>query len=354
MENIKDKVRKEERISVEEALSLYENAELFELGSLALEVRRRKNGDLVYYNRNFHIEPTNICRFNCRFCSYRKHSGDQESWDMSLEDVERYVRSHYREGVTEVHLVGGVHPQHDIEHYYNIIRPVRKNIPADVAIKAFSAVEHIAVAEQAGMSFEDGLKYLMEAGMNTITGGGAEILDDEIRKVICPDKPNSEKWLALHEAAQKLGMKTGATMLYGHVESMEDRLKHMERIRSLQDKTGGFSSFIPLKFRSKNNSMEHLGECSIVEDLKTLAISRIFLDNIDHIKAYTPMYGNRTSQMALLFGADDLDGTVEDTTKIYSMAGVGETAGGETALQRMATEAGFRAVERDTFYNIID
>lgn len=353
MKNIQDKVRRGERIDVEEAVAIYEGSGLFELGSLAIEVRRKKNDDLVYYNRNFHIEPTNICRFNCRFCSYRKHSEDQEAWNMSVQDVERYVKSHYHEGITEVHLVGGVHPQHDIDHYYRIIKTVRDNVPDNVAVKAFSAIEHIAVAKQGGMSFSDGLEYLMDAGMDTITGGGAEILDDEIRKEICPDKPGSEEWLELHRAAHLLGMKTGATILYGHIETVRDRLKHMDKLRKLQDETAGFNSFIPLKFRSKNNSMEHLGECSIVEDLKTLAISRIFLDNIDHIKAYTPMYGSRTSQMALLFGADDLDGTVEDTTKIYSMAGVGETAGGEDALKRMASEAGFRAVERDTFYNII-
>lgn len=350
---IKEKVKRSERITVNEAMVLYQEAELFELSELALSLKREKSGNAVFYNRNFHIEPTNICRFHCRFCSYRKSGKDAGAREMSLEDIVQYIEKHYHQGITEVHLVGGVHPNHTLQHYCDIIRVVRENTPKEVAIKAFSAIEHIAVIEQAGISYRDGLQRMMQAGMDTITGGGAEILDDTLRKEICPDKPMSEKWLNLHREAHALGMKTGATMLYGHCESLEQRIRHLESIRNLQDETGGFSSFIPLKFRSQNNEMSNLGECSIIEDLRTLAISRIFLDNISHIKAYTPMYGMLISQMALLFGADDLDGTVMETTEIYSAAGVATCTNTEETLKSLVAEIGFQAVERDTYYNAL-
>lgn len=353
IDQIKDKIRRSERITVEEAITLYKEAELFELSELALSIKREKSGDAVFYNKNFHIEPTNICRFHCRFCSYRKNANDKGAREMSLEEIARYIEEHYYKGVTEVHLVGGVHPNHNLKHYCDIIRVVRTNTPKEVAIKAFSAIEHIAVIEQEGLSYKEGLRLMQEAGMDTLTGGGAEILDDTLRKEICPDKPMSKKWLDLHQAAHELDMKTGATMLYGHRESLEQRIRHLESIRNLQDITGGFTSFIPLKFRSKNNDMSEYGECSIIEDLRTLVISRIFLDNISHIKAYTPMYGMLISQMALLFGADDLDGTVMETTEIYSAAGVANCINTEDSLKNMVAEIGFTAVERDTFYNKI-
>lgn len=353
IDRIKDKVKRSERITVEEAITLYNETELFELSELALSLKREKSGDAVFYNKNFHIEPTNVCRFHCRFCSYRKNATDKAAREMSLDEIALYIKKHYYKGVTEVHLVGGVHPNHTLKHYCDIIRVVRGNTPQEVAIKAFSAIEHIAVIEQAGLSYRDGLKMMMEAGMDTITGGGAEILNDTLRKEICPDKPMSGKWLDLHQAAHELGMKTGATMLYGHCESLEQRIRHLESIRNLQDKTGGFSSFIPLKFRSQNNDMSHFGECSIIEDLRTLAISRIFLDNISHIKAYTPMYGMLIAQMALLFGADDLDGTVMETTEIYSAAGVANCTNTEEALKSMVAEVGLQATERDTYYNTL-
>ncbi|MEG1794448.1 MAG: CofH family radical SAM protein [Rikenellaceae bacterium] len=353
IDEIKSKIKSGERINIEEAISLYKEAELFELSELALFVKRKNSGDYIFYNKNFHIEPTNICRFHCRFCSYRKDATDVGARDMSLNDIVKYIKDHYYKGITEVHLVGGVHPNYTIHNYCDMIRTVRENVPSEVAIKAFSAIEHIAVIEQAGLSYKEGLSMMKEAGMNSITGGGAEILDDTLRKDICPDKPMSQKWLDLHHAAHDLGIKTGATMLYGHCETLQQRIEHMGTIRDLQDTTHGFSSFIPLKYRSQNNNMSEIGECSIIEDLRTLAISRIFLDNVPHIKAYTPMYGMLISQMALLFGGDDLDGTVMATTDIYSSAGVETCSNTEEKLKEMISEIGFQAVERDTYYQAI-
>ena len=353
IKDIKNKIENNERISIDEALMLFEHKELFELASLAQIVRKKKNEDKVFYNRNFHLEPTNICRFHCEFCSYRKDINSKEAYTMTFEEMDNYIKKHYKKGDTEVHLVGGVHPSYTFEKYCEIIKFVREHLPTEVKIKAFSAVEHIAVIKQANLSFEEGLKILKASGMDSITGGGAEILDDELRKTICYDKANSQEWLDFHHTAHNLGIETGSTMLYGHIETRKQRVEHMDKIRKLQDITHGFNSFIPLKYRSKNNNMSKYGECSIIEDLKTLAISRIFLDNVPHIKAYTPMYGVQTAQLALVFGADDLDGTVLDTTTIYTTAGVETISNGVDTLKNMAKEVGLRAVERDTFYNEI-
>lgn len=350
---IYDKVRNGERIDASEALHLYHNTPLFLLASLALDVKRAKSGDAVYYNKNFHIEPTNVCCFRCKFCSYRKNEGEEGGWTMSLSDIENYVNSHLTPETTEVHLVGGVNAQHTLDHYCEVIKLVRSMVGENVKIKAFSAVEHIYVIEKAGLSFEDGIKRLVDCGMDTITGGGAEIFDDAVRSQICADKASSEKWLEFHQTLHRMGVKSNATMLYGHIESVEQRIDHMSRLRDLQDKTGGFTTFIPLKFRSQNNSMSYLGETAIVDDMRTIALSRIFLDNFPHIKAYSPMFGKARTQQAILFGADDIDGTVKSSTKIYSMAGVSEKGMDEQEMINLIEETGFKAVERDTFYNNI-
>lgn len=350
VEQICSLVRNNQRISIEQAVTLYNEAPLFRLMDLAMEVKRRQSGDRVFYNKNFHIEPTNICKFNCQFCSYKKHLGEQEAWDLSLEQVEQYCKEHYEADITEIHLVGGVHPKHSLEHYKNVISLIRKIVPQNVSIKAFSAIEHIEMIKLANKTFEQGIKELVEAGMDSVTGGGAEIFDEEIREQICSDKPTSKEWLDFHQAAHVAGIKTNSTMLYGHIETVYHRIEHLNRLRELQDKTDGFLSFIPLKYRNKNNPMSHIAECSIVDDLKTLAISRIFLDNFAHIKAYWPMYGKLITQLALLSGADDIDGTLKDTTKIYSMAGVDENVLTQQQLVDMVESIGFRAVERDTFY----
>ncbi|MEG0500399.1 MAG: CofH family radical SAM protein, partial [Rikenellaceae bacterium] len=307
---IYDKVRNGERIDAAEALHLYQNTPLFLLASMALDAKRAKSGDAVYYNKNFHVEPTNICCFRCKFCSYRKNEGEDGGWNMSLEEIEEYVKAHLTPETTEVHLVGGVNAQHTLERYCEVIALVRRLVGTKVCIKAFSAIEHIYVIEKAGLSFEEGIKQLIASGMDTITGGGAEIFDESIRSQICSDKASSDSWLRFHATAHRLGIKSNATMLYGHMESVEHRIDHMSRLRNLQDITGGFTTFIPLKFRSQNNSMSYLGESAIIDDMRTIAISRIFLDNFPHIKAYSPMFGKARTQQAILFGADDIDGTV--------------------------------------------
>lgn len=354
LEQITQKVRCGERISGDEALILWLQAPLWLLGELATEAKRKVSGDKVYFNRNFHLEPTNLCVFNCKFCSYRRTKGDPEAWDYTMEQMEQIVRDRAESGATEIHIVGGVHPEHDIYFYAELIRRVKAIMP-QAAIKAFTAVELAYMIRKAGLTTEEGLRLLIEAGMEAIPGGGAEIFDEELRSKICPEKGTTAEWFEVHDAAHRLGIKTNATILYGHVESLEHRIDHLLRLRDQQDKTGGFNAFIPLKYRNFGNSMSEIGEVSIVEDLKMLAMSRILLDNIPHIKAYWVMYGKQTTELALSFGADDIDGTIEDSTKIYSMAGAADQRPVMTIeqIERIAATAGLRAVERDTFYNEI-
>lgn len=355
IERIVAKVRAGERISGEEALVLWREAPLWMLGELATEAKRRVSGDKVFYNRNFHLEPTNLCVFNCKFCSYRRPKGSPEAWDYTMEEMEQIVRERAGSGATEIHIVGGVHPDHDIYYYAELIRRVKEIMP-QAAIKAFTAVELAYMIRRAGLTTEEGLRLLIEAGMEAIPGGGAEIFDEELRAKICPEKGTSTEWFEIHDAAHRLGVKTNATILYGHIESLEHRIDHLLRLREQQDRTGGFNAFIPLKYRNFGNSMSEIGEVSIVEDLKMLAMSRIVLDNVPHIKAYWVMYGKQTTELALSFGADDIDGTIEDSTKIYSMAGAADSRPVMTIseIERIAASAGLRAVERDTFYNEIN
>lgn len=355
IERIAAKVRAGERISGEEALVLWREAPLWMLGELATEAKRRVSGDKVFYNRNFHLEPTNLCVFNCKFCSYRRPKGSPEAWDYTMEEMEQIVRERAGSGATEIHIVGGVHPDHDIYYYAELIRRVKAIMP-QAAIKAFTAVELAYMIRRAGLTTEEGLRLLIEAGMEAIPGGGAEIFDEALRAKICPEKGTTAEWFEIHDAAHRLGVKTNATILYGHIESLEHRLDHLLRLREQQDRTGGFNAFIPLKYRNFGNSMSEIGEVSIVEDLKMLAMSRIVLDNVPHIKAYWVMYGKQTTELALSFGADDIDGTIEDSTKIYSMAGAADSRPVMTIseIERIAASAGLRAVERDTFYNEIN
>ena len=348
-------VRQGCRLSAEDALILWHDAPLWNLSELALQRKRAVSGDKVYFNRNFHLEPTNICVFNCKFCSYRKPKGSPEAWDMSMEDVERMVRGYVGSGVTEVHIVGGVHPEHDLYYYADMIRRVKAILP-DVSVKAFTAIELAWMIDRSGLSIRDGLQLLIDAGMDAIPGGGAEIFDEQIREQICPDKGSTAQWLAIHREAHLLGLKTNATMLYGHIESLEHRVDHLLRLRALQDETQGFNAFIPLKYRNYGNSLSAIGEVSVVEDLRTLAMSRLILDNVPHIKAYWVMYGKQTTELALSFGADDVDGTIDDTTKIYSMAGAEEQRPRMSVaeMRAMVERVGLRAVERDTLYNEID
>lgn len=354
LNNVIFKVRHMERITPQEALLLYD-APLSVLSVLAIERKVTQSGDKVYFNRNFHIEPTNICLFGCKFCSYRRGATDPEAWDYSLEELLEIVERRKNEGATEVHIVGGVHPDHNLEFYLELIRGVKRIMPA-ATVKAFTAIELHYMITKAGLSVEQGLKRLHDAGMEAIPGGGAEIFEESVRAKICPEKGTTEQWLKVHEEAHKLGIKTNATILYGHIESRANRIDHLLRLRNMQDQTHGFDAFIPLKYRSRHNSMSHMGEVSIVEDMRTMAISRIFLDNFLHIKAYWPMFGKQIAQIALCYGADDIDGTIEDSTKIYSMAGAEDQNPSLNVeqIKKMVEEVGFIAVERDTFYNEIN
>lgn len=348
------KVHANQRITTEDALELYNCNDLGTLSILAQYVRKRINGNKVFFNKNIHIEPTNICIYNCNFCSYKRKIGEEGSWEFSKQDIIDKVIDHNKKGITEVHIVGGVHPKRDLEYYGDILQSIKKINP-NLHIKAFTAVELEFMIKKSGYSFEEGLQKLKEYGLDSIPGGGAEIFHDEIRKTLCDAKTTSNLWLEMHETAHKQGIPSNATMLYGHIEKYEHRVDHLNKLRELQDRTSGFNTFIPLKFKKANNSMEHLGEVSTIEDLKNYAISRIFLDNIAHLKAYWPMIGKETTQISLSFGVDDVDGTIDDTTKIYSMAGAKDTKPKMSTndIVELIQKAGFTAIERDTLYNAI-
>lgn len=355
LRNIAEKVHKNERISFDEGILLYEKGELGFLGSLANYIREKKNGNNVYFNRNFHIEPTNICVFDCKFCSYsRLLKNKEDGWELSEEQILDLVRSYDGKPVTEVHIVGGVHPKMGLMYFANLIKKI-KEIRPEIHVKAFTAVELEYMCRKAKVSFEEGLKILKNHGQNSLPGGGAEIFHEDIRKQICEDKCTAEEWLEIHETAHKLGMPSNATMLYGQIEKFEHRIDHMNRLRDLQDKTHGFNTFIPLKFRNKENQMSHIKESTVIEDLRNYAISRIYMDNFNHLKAYWPMIGRTTAQLSLAFGVDDIDGTIDDSTKIYTMAGSEEQNPKLTTQQlvELIKQVGRTPIERDTLYNVI-
>jgi aminodeoxyfutalosine synthase len=351
---IADKIFKSIRITPGEALLLFKKADLSVLGLLAGIVRRRHNGNYAYFNRNFHIEPTNKCIYNCRFCSYHKPEGDPESWEYSQEEMLDIVKRFDNKSVTEVHIVGGVHPYYDLHYWGSLLKKIKEHRPA-IHIKAFSAIELDHMISLAGCSIEEGLTLLKGYGLDSIPGGGAEIFDEKLRKEICDEKSSSELWLKIHETAHKIGIPSNATMLYGHIETYAHRIDHLERLRILQDKTHGFNAFIPLKYKQSNNSLSYLGEVNALEDLRNYAVSRIYLDNFPHIKAYWPMTGKECAQISLSFGTDDMDGTIDDTTRIYSMAGSveGNPAMSSEEISTLILQAGFIPVERDSLYKPI-
>ena len=352
---IGEKVNRGERINDEEGLFLFEKASLSFVGSLANKVKEKLHGDIVYFNRNFHIEPTNVCVFSCNFCSYsRLYAHKEEGWELSEKHMLDIVKSYDGKPVTEVHIVGGVHPKMNIDFFAELLRKIKAHRPT-LHIKGFTAVELDYMFRKAKMSTEEGLKYLQDAGLDSLPGGGAEIFHPEIREQICADKVDAQGWLKIHEAAHMLGMHSNATILYGHIEKYKHRIDHMSRLRNLQDKTKGFNTFIPLKFRNKDNDMSHIRESSIIEDMKMYAVARIYLDNFPHLKAYWPMLGRQNAQLSLSFGVNDIDGTIDDTTKIYSMAGAEEQNPSMTTSQLVSLirQVKRTPVERDTLYNVI-
>jgi aminodeoxyfutalosine synthase len=360
--NISEKILNGERISTAEGLLLYEKGELSFLGMLANAVREKKHGDKTYFNRNFHVEPTNICVFDCKFCSYSRLLKQKEgAWALGEEQILEIIKQYEGKPVTEVHIVGGVHPQMGLMYFAGILKKIKTMRPG-LHIKAFTAVELDYMIRKAKMSYAEGLKVLKEHGLDSLPGGGAEIFDEEVRKRISEDKCTGEEWLEIHETSHKLGIPSNATMLYGHVETFAHRIDHMNRLRELQDRSlrgtsgqAGFNTFIPLKFRNKDNQMSDVPEVSVVEDLRNYAMARIFMDNFAHIKAYWPMIGRTVAQLSLSFGVDDIDGTIDDSTKIYSMAGAEEQNPALTTKQLVDLIRQVKRVpiERDTLYNVV-
>ncbi|MVT08850.1 aminofutalosine synthase MqnE [Chitinophaga tropicalis] len=355
LKTIGEKVLSQERLTPDEGILLFEKGDLSYLGALANFVRVRMHGDKTYFNRNFHIEPTNVCIFTCKFCSYsRSYKHREEGWELSIDQMLDIVKKYDGQPVTEVHIVGGVHPKMNLEFFCELLSKIKAHRP-DLHLKGFTAVELDYMFRKAKLSVEEGMKMLRDAGLQSLPGGGAEIFHPDIRAQICHDKVDADGWLNIHKTAHQLGMHTNATMLYGHLEQYWHRVDHMERLRQLQDETKGFNTFIPLKFRNGDNEMSHVPESSVIEDLRLYAIARLYMDNFPHLKAYWPMLGRNSAQLTLSFGVNDLDGTIDDTTKIYSMAGSEEQnpSMNTAQLAMLIKQAGRRPVERDTVYNEI-
>ena len=355
LQQVGEKIINGRRISFADGVLLFEKGSLPYLGALANWVREQKHGSITYFNRNFHIEPTNVCVFSCAFCAYSKlYAHREEGWELSTEQMLHIIKSYDGKPVTEVHIVGGVHPKLNLAFFADLMRQIKAHRPG-LHIKGYTAVELDYMFRKAKLSAEEGLKLLQEAGLDSLPGGGAEIFHPEIREQICADKVNADGWLHIHRTAHQLGMHSNATMLYGHIEQYHHRIDHMDRLRNLQDETGGFNTFIPLKFRNKDNDMSHVPESTVVEDMKLYAVARLYMDNFPHLKAYWPMLGRQNAQLSLSFGVNDLDGTIDDTTKIYSMAGSEEQTPSLSTAQLVSLIKQVRRepVERDTLYNVI-
>ena len=355
LQKIGTKVIQNERLSFDEGVYLFEHASLPYVGALANWKRESLHGNKTYFNKNFHIEPTNVCVFSCKFCSYSKlYAHKEEGWELTVDQMLDIVKSYDGKPVTEVHIVGGVHPKLTLTFFLELMRAIKAHRP-DLHIKAFTPVELEYMFRKAKVSVEEGMKMAKEAGLDSLPGGGAEIFHPEIREQICADKATADQWLHIHKTAHELGMHSNATLLYGHIEKAEHRIDHMERLRQLQDETKGFNTFIPLKFRNKDNDMHDVPESTMSNDLKMYAISRLYLDNFPHVKAYWPMLGREIAQLTLSYGVNDIDGTIDDTTKIYSMAGSEEQTPVMTTeeLVRLIKQAHRKPVERGTLYNVI-
>lgn len=355
LRSIAQKVKNNERITDVEGLLLFEKGSLPFVGALANAIRERLHGSKTYFNRNFHIEPTNVCVFSCNFCSYsRLYAHKEDGWELSIDQMLDIVKTYDGKPITEVHIVGGVHPKMNMAYFIELMQKIKAHRP-ELHVKAFTAVELDYMFRKAKLTIEEGMKELHAAGLDSLPGGGAEIFHPEIREQICADKVDANGWLAIHEAAHNLGMHSNATMLYGHIEKYEHRIDHMRRLRELQDKTGGFNTFIPLKFRNKDNAMSYVDESVITEDMRLYAIARIYLDNFPHLKAYWPMLGRQNAQLSLSFGVNDIDGTIDDSTKIYSMAGSEEQSPAMTTeeLVTLIKQVNRKPVERDTLYNVV-
>ena len=346
------KVENNERLSFEEGLTLYKSNDLLAIGKMADMVRKSKNGSAAYFTMNQHINPTNICRNDCLFCAYYRKDGQEGAYRMSLDTIRKKVLERIEEDIKEIHIVGGLDDQLPYEYYIDVLKVVREIRP-NVNIKAYTAVEIAYLAERSGKTWEAVLDDLIAVGLQAMPGGGAEIFSERVKRKLFMDKLSSQDWIKIHHIAHEKNIRTNATMLYGHIESLEERVEHLVLLREAQDKTGGFLTFIPLAFHPENTKMHKLPKATGFDDLKNIAISRLMLDNFDHIKAYWVMMGTKIAQIALSFGADDIDGSVVEE-RIYHMAG-SDSAQMMTRdqLSGLITECGLRPVERDALYNEI-
>ena len=350
---IRDKVEAGQRLSFEDGLALEASPDLFSIGEMANLVRMRKNGNLGYYNVNTHLNPTNVCVYRCDFCAFRADLNDERAYVMSEGQVKERASSAHARGATELHVVGGLHHKLPFSWYVDIVRWIKEAAP-EIHVKAYTAVEVEWFAQISRRPIESILRELIDNGLGSLPGGGAEIFHPEVREEICGAKASTETWLNVHRTAHRLGLHSNATMLYGHIEGPKHRIDHMVRLRELQDETGGFQTFIPLAFHPDNSRMDEIPKASGVMDLRTMAISRLMLDNFPHVKAYWVMLGIKTAQVALAFGADDLDGTVVHE-KIYHEAGA-DTPQEITVeqIRRLILEAGREPIERDTLYHRVE
>jgi aminodeoxyfutalosine synthase len=350
MDAIREKVEAGERLSFEDGLALEASNDLFALGSMANLVRERYNSNFAYYNVNTHINPTNVCVYTCDFCAFRADLGEDRAYVMDQDQIVERARQARARGATELHIVGGLHHLLPYEWYLNVVRIIHQAHPR-LHLKAYTAVEWDWFARMTGRPTRDILAEFVEAGLGSLPGGGAEIFHPEVRDKICEHKADADAWIRIHREAHQLGLRSNATMLYGHIEEARHRIDHLIRLRDLQDETGGFQTFIPLAFHPDNTRLSHIPKASGLMDLKTMAVSRLMLDNFPHVKAYWVMLGIKTAQVALSFGADDLDGTVVHE-KIYHDAGSDSPQELTVAeIRRLIEEAGRVPVERDTLYH---
>ncbi|OYT71595.1 MAG: aminofutalosine synthase MqnE [Chloracidobacterium sp. CP2_5A] len=349
---IAEKARAGERLSFDDGVALFETQDVALLGHLAHAVRRARHGRAAYYNVNHHLNPTNVCYWDCKFCSFYRKPGEEGAYAYTVEQAVAEIRPYYEAGITEVHIVGGLHPTLKFDYYLDLLRGLKSAFPA-LHLKAFTMVELDHFKRIARLSDDEVIDRLREAGLDSCPGGGAEIFAEDVRAKICRHKCDSQRWLDMARAVHRKGIRSNATMLYGHIESYADRVDHLLRLRDLQDETGGFQCFIPLAFYPENTELAHLPGPTAVDSLKTIAVSRLMLDNFEHIKAYWVMLGRQTAQMALHFGADDLDGTVSGggpLVETYSADGRRRCQTTREEVVSLIRDAGLEPVERDTLY----
>ena len=351
IKKIEQKIFSGHRLTRADGLTLFQSNDLFALGRLATHVANRKNGNYVYFVRNMHINPTNICVNRCKFCAFSRTKGEPGAYEMSIDDMLRKARN-ARNNVREFHIVSGLHPDLPFGWYLDMLRALKEEFP-NIHLKAFTAVEIDYFSKISGLSLAETLQKLIEAGLGSMPGGGAEIFDASVRKTLCQEKITGERWLDVIEKAHRAGLKTNATMLYGHIESYAHRVDHLIKLRDLQDKTGGFQAFIPLSFQPKNSEIKKTSYTTGFDDLKTLAVSRLMLDNFDHIKSYWVMHGEKIAQVSLNFGVNDLDGTVVEERIAKAAGGVTDGCMTQDEIVALIKQANRIPVERDTVYNII-